>query len=164
MRYLSTRGEDAGRTFEEVLLAGLAADGGLYVPEQWPVLTADDWRTLRERPWEEVALAVMRPYMGDFLPGDSLAALIEEAAAEFDHPAVTPLKQLDDTLWLLELFHGPTLAFKDVAMQMLARLMDVALERRDERVTIIGATSGDTGSAAIEAFRHSRRASIFILH
>ncbi len=164
MDYLSTRGGDAGRSFEEVLLAGLAPDGGLYVPTRWPVLSADEWRALRNRPWEEVALAVMRPFMGGFMAGDGLAALIREAVAAFGHPAVTPLKQLDDSLWLLELFHGPTLAFKDVAMQILARLMDVALERRDARVTIVGATSGDTGSAAIEAFRHSKRADLFILH
>jgi len=164
MQYLSTRGGDAGRAFEDVLLAGLAPDGGLYVPREWPRLDAGDWRALRNRPWEEVALAVMRPYVGGFLDDGALRAVIDEAAAEFGHPAVTPLKQLDDNLWILELFHGPTLAFKDVAMQMLSRLMDIALERRDERVTIIGATSGDTGSAAIEAFRHSRRATIFILH
>ncbi len=164
MLYQSTRGGDAGRSFEDVLLAGLAPDGGLYLPAEWPELSADDWRALRNRPWAEVARAVMEPYMGGFLGGEELAALIEEAAAEFGHPAVTPLEQLDGNLWLLELFHGPTLAFKDVAMQMLARLMDAALERRDAHVTIIGATSGDTGSAAIEAFRHSRRASIFILH
>ncbi len=164
MLYHSTRGGDSGRSFEDVLLTGLAPDGGLYLPQAWPVLSADDWRALRNRPWEDVALAVMEPCTGGFLRREELADLIAEAAAEFGHPAVTPLKQLDDNLWLLELFHGPTLAFKDVAMQMLARLMDRALERRDERVTIIGATSGDTGSAAIEAFRHSRRASIFILH
>ncbi len=164
MQYLSTRGGDAGRAFEDVLLAGLAPDGGLYVPQEWPRLDAAEWRALRNRPWEEVALAVMRPYMGGFLEDKALRAVIDEAAAEFGHPAVTPMKQLDDNLWLLELFHGPTLAFKDVAMQMLSRLMDIALERRDKRVTIIGATSGDTGSAAIEAFRHSRRATIFILH
>ncbi len=164
MQYLSTRGGDAGRAFEDVLLAGLAPDGGLYVPQEWPRLDATEWRALRNRPWEEVALAVMRPYVGGFLDDGELRAVIDDAAAEFGHPAVTPLEQLDDNLWMLELFHGPTLAFKDVAMQMLSRLMDIALERRDERVTIIGATSGDTGSAAIEAFRHSRRATIFILH
>ncbi len=164
MLYHSTRGGAAGKTFEEVLLAGLAPDGGLYLPEEWPALTAQDWRALRNRPWAEVAQAVMAPYMGDFLDQEELAALIAEAAGEFGHPAVTPLEQLDANLWMLELFHGPTLAFKDVAMQMLARLMDIALERADAHVTIVGATSGDTGSSAIEAFRHSKRASIFILH
>ncbi|WP_038035124.1 threonine synthase [Thermopetrobacter sp. TC1] len=164
MRYISTRGGDRDRSFEDVLLAGLAPDGGLYVPEHWPVLSPDDWRSLRNRDWSEVAVAVMRPFMGDFLPEAALGQLIAEAAGTFNHAAVTPLKQLDDSLWLLELFHGPTLAFKDVAMQILARLMDIALERRGEKVTIIGATSGDTGSAAIEAFRHSRHVEIFILH
>ncbi len=164
MLYHSTRGGAAGKTFEDVLLAGLAPDGGLYLPQNWPALEADAWRALQNRPWEEVAVAVMAPYMGDFLSADELAGLIREAAETFGHPAVTPLVQLGGNLWMLELFHGPTLAFKDVAMQILARLMDIALARRDQHVTIIGATSGDTGSAAIEAFRHSRRADIFILH
>ena len=164
MRYLSTRGGDAGRSFSEALLAGLAPDGGLYLPQEWPRLSDADWRALRGRRWEEVAVAVMAPFMGGFLEEAELLALVEDAAATFGHPAVTPLKQLDDNLWLLELFHGPTLAFKDVAMQILARLMDEALQRLDARVTIIGATSGDTGSAAIEAFRHSARADIFTLH
>ena len=164
MRYLSTRGGDADRSFQDVLLAGLAADGGLYVPARWPALNAADWRALRNQPWAEVAVAVMHPFIGDFLTEAELLTVVEDAAGAFDHAATTPLSQLDDNLWLLELFHGPTLAFKDVAMQVLARLMDIALHRRDARVTIIGATSGDTGSAAIEAFRHSSRADIFILH
>ena len=164
MKYLSTRGGDAGRSFEDVLLAGLAPDGGLYVPETWPAFPKEEWRALRNLSWAGVAAMVMKPFVGDFLSGQELQALVEDAQATFHHAATTPLKQLDDALFLLELFHGPTLAFKDVAMQILARMMDIALMRRDRHVTIIGATSGDTGSAAIEAFRHSRRVRIFILH
>ncbi len=164
MHYLSTRGGDANRTFEDVLLAGLAPDGGLYVPEHWPAFPKEEWRGLRNLSWGGVAAMVMKPFVGDFLTGQELHALVEGAQATFHHAATTPLKQLDDALFLLELFHGPTLAFKDVAMQILARMMDIALMRREAHVTIIGATSGDTGSAAIEAFRHSSRARIFILH
>ena len=164
MQYLSTRGNDAGRSFEDVLLAGLAPDGGLYVPEEWPNFPKGEWRGLRNLSWGGVAAMIMKPFVGDFLTGQELHALVEDAQATFHHAATTPLKQLDDALFLLELFHGPTLAFKDVAMQILARMMDIALMRRGQRVTIIGATSGDTGSAAIEAFRHSSRVNIFILH
>ena len=164
MQYLSTRGGDAGRSFEDVLLAGLAPDGGLYVPEQWPSFPKGEWRGLRNLSWGGVAAMVMKPFVGDFLTGQELHALVEDAQTTFHHAATTPLKQLDDALFLLELFHGPTLAFKDVAMQILARMMDIALMRRGQHVTIIGATSGDTGSAAIEAFRHSSRVRIFILH
>ncbi len=164
MQYLSTRGNDAGRSFEDVLLAGLAPDGGLYVPEEWPNFPKGEWRGLRNLSWGGVAAMIMKPFVGDFLTGQELHALVEDAQATFHHTATTPLKQLDDALFLLELFHGPTLAFKDVAMQILARMMDIALMRRGQRVTIIGATSGDTGSAAIEAFRHSSRVNIFILH
>ncbi len=164
MQYLSTRGGDAGKSFEDVLLAGLAADGGLFVPAEWPCFSKGEWRSLQNHSWAGVAAMVMKPFVGDFLTGQELHALVEDAQETFSHAATTPLKQLDDTLFLLELFHGPTLAFKDVAMQILARMMDIALMRRGETVTIVGATSGDTGSAAIEAFRHSSRVRIFILH
>ena len=119
---------------------------------------------LQGRPYEEVALAVMRPFIGGAMPEQGLREMIDAAYASFGHPAVAPLKQLDDNQWLLELFHGPTLAFKDVAMQLLARLMDWALEKRRSTATIVGATSGDTGGAAIEAFRDSRHATVFMLH
>ncbi len=164
MKYVSTRGGDAGKSFEDVLLAGLAEDGGLYVPEEWPRFPKGEWRALQNHSWAGVAASVMKPFVGDFLTGQELQVLVEDAQQTFSHAATTPLKQLDDGLFLLELFHGPTLAFKDVAMQILARMMDIALVRRDMRITIVGATSGDTGSAAIEAFRHSRRVRIFILH
>ena len=164
MKYVSTRGQAPVLDFEDALLSGLARDGGLYVPESWPALTADELRALRGKPYADVAMAVIQPFVGESLPPQQLRTMIDEAYATFGHPAVTPLKQLDANQWLLELFHGPTLAFKDVAMQLLSRLMDWALERRNTRATIVGATSGDTGGAAIDAFRTSTRTSIFILH
>jgi len=164
VRYVSTRGEAPELGFEEVLLTGLARDGGLYVPARWPQFSARDLRHLRGKSYEEVAFAVLTPFMAGAVPEANLKAMIAEAYATFGHPAVAPLKQLDDNQWLLELFHGPTLAFKDVAMQLLARLMDWSLARHHRRATIVGATSGDTGGAAIEAFRNSQHASIFILH
>jgi threonine synthase len=164
LRYVSTRGEAPELTFEEVLLTGLARDGGLYVPAQWPRLSAARLRDLRGKSYEDVAFAVLQPFVGDDVPAADLQRMIVEAYGQFGHPAVAPLKQLDDNHFLLELFHGPTLAFKDVAMQLLSRLMDYALGRHRRRATIVGATSGDTGGAAIEAFKDSRHASIFILH
>jgi threonine synthase len=164
VRYVSTRGEAPELGFEEVLLTGLARDGGLYVPRQWPELGSRDIVNLRGRSYEEVAFRVMHPFIGDAIPEPDLREMITGAYASFGHPAVAPLKQLDDNQWLLELFHGPTLAFKDVAMQLLARLMDWALAKRSARATIVGATSGDTGGAAIEAFRNSRHACVFMMH
>jgi threonine synthase len=164
LQYVSTRGTAPVLGFEDVLLTGLAGDGGLYVPRAWPEWSADDFQRLAGRPYAEVAFAVMRPFIGDAIPEPDFRRMVEEVYARFDHPAVTPLKQLDANQWLLELFHGPTLAFKDLAMQLLARLIDWALERQDSHATIIGATSGDTGGAAVEAFRGSRRAQLFILH
>ncbi|MGI9465259.1 MAG: threonine synthase, partial [Aestuariivirgaceae bacterium] len=164
MKYVSTRGQAPELGFEDALLTGLARDGGLYVPEVWPALTDDQLTALSGKPYADVAYAVIRPFIGASLPDDQLRQMISEAYAGFGHPAVAPLKQLDANHWLLELFHGPTLAFKDVAMQLLARLMDWALEKRDARAVIVGATSGDTGGAAIDAFKASARTSIFILH
>ena len=161
MRYVSTRGHAAGRDFAGVLLAGLAEDGGLYVPESWPTLDLD---ALRGLPYAALAARVIQPFVGDFLTPDRLLALCHDAYAGFGHPAVTPLVQLDAGLWALELFHGPTLAFKDVAMQLLARLFDEALARDGQHVTIVGATSGDTGSAAIEACRGRAHLDVAILH
>jgi threonine synthase len=134
------------------------------VPQDWPQWSAEDFQRLAGRPYGEVAFAVVRPFLGDAIPEPEFRRMIEGVYARFDHPAVAPLRQLDANHWLLELFHGPTLAFKDIAMQLLARLMDWALERNDSHATIIGATSGDTGGAAVEAFRGSRRAQLFILH
>ncbi|MBT5456997.1 MAG: threonine synthase, partial [Rhodospirillaceae bacterium] len=164
MRYVSTRGSAPILEFEDAVLAGLARDGGLYVPEDWPVLSADLLRGLRGKPYTEVAYQVMAPFVGDAISESDLRAMIVESYAGFDHPAVAPLRQLDANRWLLELFHGPTLAFKDFALQLLGRLFDHILAKRGERVTIVGATSGDTGSAAIEACRDRDAIDIFILH
>ncbi|MBC8038621.1 MAG: threonine synthase [Rhizobiales bacterium] len=164
MRYQSTRGEAPELGFEDVLLTGLARDGGLYVPAQWPQLSAATIRNLRGASYQDVAFTVLHPFIGGAIPDADLKSMLAAAYGAFGHPAVAPLKQLDGNQWLLELFHGPTLAFKDVAMQLLARLMDWALAKRGTRATIVGATSGDTGGAAIEAFKASRHASIFILH
>ena len=163
MRYISTRGRAPVLEFDEVLLAGLARDGGLYVPESWPRFTPDQFRALRGLPYAELAFQVVRPFVGGRIPDADLRRISAEAYADFGHAAVAPLKQLDANLWLMELFHGPTIAFKDMAMQMLARLFDHVLKRRGERVTIVGATSGDTGSAAIEACRGRDAIDVFIL-
>jgi threonine synthase len=164
VRYVSTRGEAPELAFEDVLLTGLARDGGLYLPAQWPKFSESEIAALGGRPYSDVAFAVIAKFAGSEVPLADLKAMIVDAYQAFGHPAVTPLKQLDADQWLLELFHGPTLAFKDVAMQFLARVMDWALAHRKLRATIVGATSGDTGGAAIEAFKTSRHASIFILH
>lgn len=153
MRYISTRGNAPALSFKEALLVGLASDGGLYVPEVWPSFTPEDMATFRGKPYAEVAFAVMSKFIGDEIDSDTLKAMINEAYAGFHHPATVPLVQLGPNSWLLELFHGPTLAFKDVAMQILARLMDHVLTERGERLTIVGATSGDTGGAALAAFK-----------
>ena len=164
LRYISTRGEAPVLGFEDVLLGGPARDGGLYVPENWPELAPERLAALGGAAYVDIAEAVMAPFVDGAIPPADFRGMIEQAYAGFGHPAVTPLKQLDANLWLLELFHGPTLAFKDLAMQLLAPMMDWALTKRGERVTIIGATSGDTGGAAIEAFRQSRRIELFMLH
>ncbi|MGD9828490.1 MAG: threonine synthase [Hyphomicrobiaceae bacterium] len=164
MKYVSTRGEAPRLGFEDVLLAGLARDGGLYVPAEWPRLTPEEIAAFAGARYEDVAFAVMRPFMGDAVPADELRAMIEAAYAGFAHRSIAPLVEIAPNDWVLELFHGPTLAFKDVAMQVLARLMDRTLDKRGERATIIGATSGDTGGAAIEAFRGREAIDVFILY
>ena len=164
MRYISTRGQAPARDFAGVLLAGLAEDGGLYVPESWPALSAAEWRELRGLPYPALAARLLGPFVGEAVPEAALEAICRDAYAGFGHPAVVPLVQLDTSLFVQELFHGPTLAFKDLALQILGRLFERVLAERDERVTIIGATSGDTGSAAIEAFAGRERVDIVILH
>lgn len=164
MQYVSTRGAAPVLGFEDVLLAGLARDGGLYVPQTWPQFSAEDIRALRGLPYSEIAVRVMLPFLGGAIAEDEFRAIVQDAYASFDHSAVTPLVQLDQRTWVLELFHGPTLAFKDVALQLLGRLFDHVLAKRGERVTIVGATSGDTGSAAIEACRDRQNIDIFIMH
>ncbi len=164
MRYVSTRGDAPVHGFSDVLLAGLAEDGGLYVPDHWPQMSRAEIADLAGRPYVDVALRVTQPFIGDAIAPANLRTMTERAYAGFAHTSVAPLRQLGDNLFSLELFHGPTLAFKDVAMQWLARLMDDALRRRGRRATIVGATSGDTGAAAIEAFRSSERVDVFILY
>jgi threonine synthase len=163
VNYVSTRGEAPVLGFEDALLAGLARDGGLYVPETWPVLSRDAIADFSGRPFHEVAATVVGALSGGASAAADLARMTKEAYATFGHAAVTPLVQVAPNTFILELFHGPTLAFKDVAMQLLARLMDYVLAKRGERATIVGATSGDTGGAAIEAFRKSTRTDVMIL-
>jgi len=161
LRYLSTRGAASALGFDDVLLTGLARDGGLFLPESWPSL---DLNSLIGLDYPDLAARVMQPFLGGRIEPAVFAGLVRNAYADFGHQAVAPLKQIDARTWLLELFHGPTLAFKDVAMQLLGRLYDHLLAERAQRVTIVGATSGDTGSAAIEACRDRDRIDIFILH
>ncbi len=164
MRYISTRGQAPVLDFEDVLLTGLARDGGLYLPEEWPQISPDDLRSWRGLSYSDLAFRVMHPFVAGALSDDEFREIVDASYASFSHPAVAPLRQLDANLFLLELFHGPTLAFKDFALQVLGRLFDHVLTRRGERTTIVGATSGDTGSAAIEACRGRDAIDIFILH
>jgi threonine synthase len=163
VRYISTRGEAPPLGFVEATLAGLARDGGLYVPAAWPQLDTDTIARFAGRPYAEVAVEVIRPFVGDAIAEHDLARMTREAYGQFRHPAVAPLIQFGVSDFILELFHGPTLAFKDLAMQLLGRLMDQMLTSRGERTTIVVATSGDTGGAAIEAFRGRARADLFVL-
>lgn len=165
-RYISTRGQAPALEFDDVLLTGLARDGGLYVPDVWPTLTGGDIRALAGIGYADAAVKVMTPFLGarSAVSADAFRGLVEGAYGTFDHKATTPLTQLDQRTWLLELFHGPTLAFKDVALQLLGRLFDHVLAARGQRVTIVGATSGDTGSAAIEACRDRDNVDVVILH
>lgn len=163
MRYISTRGEAPVLDFPDALLAGLARDGGLYVPEAWPALTPEAIASLSGQPYAEVAKRVLAPFVDGAIARGDLERMIDEAYASFRHPAVTPLVQLSASEWVLELFHGPTLAFKDCAMQLLGRLMDHVLKARGQRATIVGATSGDTGGAAVEAFKGLDQVDIVIL-
>ncbi len=163
MRYVSTRGQAPVLAFADAVLAGLARDGGLYLPETWPQLAPETIAGFAGKPYHEVAAGVIAPFAAGSIGPDIIARLTRDAYADFGHPAVAPLVQIAPGQFILELFHGPTLAFKDVAMQLLARLMDHILESRGERATIAGATSGDTGGAAIEAFRGSSRVDAFIL-
>lgn len=163
MQYVSTRGEAPELGFLDTILAGLARDGGLYMPATWPQFSKAEIAALRGKSYEEVAFAIMAPFVGGEIPDDVQKKIISDAYATFRHRAVAPLVQIGPNHFVLELFHGPTMAFKDVAMQWLARVMDYALAERGERATIIGATSGDTGGAAIEAFRGRENTDIFIL-
>ncbi|MCM2477795.1 threonine synthase [Rhizobium sp. CG5] len=163
MDYISTRGEAPHLGFCDALMAGLARDGGLYLPRKWPEMKKKEIRALRGKSYQEIAFAVLSPFVDGEIEDEALRGMIDEAYATFRHPAVAPLVQTGPNSYVLELFHGTTLAFKDVAMQLLARLMDHVLTKRGERATIVGATSGDTGGAAIDAFAGRESVDIFIL-
>ena len=164
MTYHSTRGQAPVLAFDDVLLAGLARDGGLYLPQTWPQFSKTEMAAMAGLPYAELATRVMTPFLDGTLHADDFAALVAETYAGFEHAAVAPLKELGRNDWLLELFHGPTLAFKDYALQLLGRLFDHVLTRKGRRVTIVGATSGDTGSPAIEACRDRDAVDVVILH
>ncbi|WP_276118903.1 threonine synthase [Pararhizobium qamdonense] len=163
VKYISTRGEAPSLGFCDALLAGLGRDGGLYVPEQWPSFTKKEIRALRGQSYQDIAFTVLSPFIDGEIPDATFRAMIDEAYSTFRHPAIAPVVQTGANAFIMELFHGSTLAFKDVAMQLLARLMDHVLTERNERATIVGATSGDTGGAAIDAFAGRDRTDIFIL-
>ena len=164
LTYVSTRGAAPELDFADVLLAGLAVDGGLYVPSTWPALPVGSLGRFASMDYPSVAVEVMWPFVEGSIERDSFEAAVHDAYATFDTPEVVPLYDLGDDVHLAELWHGPTLAFKDIALQLVGRLFDLELRRRAERVTIVGATSGDTGSAAIEALRDRDTAEVFILH
>ena len=164
MKYISTRGQAPALNFEQVLLTGLAADGGLYVPETLPSFSREEIAAMASLDYPQLALKIISPFVDDCIPAADLKAIIDETYAEFRHNAVAPMVQLAANQWVLELFHGPTLAFKDFALQLLGRLLDYVLERKHQKVVIMGATSGDTGSAAIEGCKRCKNIDIYILH
>jgi len=164
VKYVSTRGSTSEQTFEDVLLSGLARDGGLFVPTEWPHVSLAEIAALAPLSYTQIVTRIVRPFIEDTLVSDAeLTRIVDQAYDEFRDPAIAPLRQLDDDTWLLELFHGPTLAFKDFALQLLGGLFDHVLGKRGEHLTIVGATSGDTGSAAIEACRDRDNLDIFML-
>lgn len=163
MRYVSTRGQSPSVGFVDAVLAGLAPDGGLYVPQEWPSFTRDEIAAFAGRPYAEVATAVLAKFVGDEIDGETLAVMCAEAYASFTHAAVVPVRQIGPGGFIAELFHGPSLAFKDVAMQLLARLSDHVLGQQKRTQTILCATSGDTGGAAVEAFRGRANTKIVVM-
>lgn len=164
MRYISTRGKAPAASFEEVVLTGLAPDGGLYIPETVPSISRAQLEAWAKLSYSDLAFDVIRLYVAGAIPDDKLKEMIDASYASFSHPDVTPVSQLYANQWVLELYHGPTLAFKDVALQLLGRLLDYFLEKRQQHVAILGATSGDTGSAALEGCKHCKFVDLFILH
>jgi threonine synthase len=169
MEYISTRGSAPALDFAGATLAGLASDGGLYVPREWPSFSPAEIAGMAGLSYAELAQRIMLPFVADSLSAEKLLELTTAAYGRFAHRAVTPLKQFDEQQWLLELFHGPTLAFKDVALQLLGLLFEEFLGRpskdgSDQSLTIVGATSGDTGSAAIDAVAGRAKIDIFMLH
>jgi len=164
MKYISTRGGVEPQGFEDVVLAGLAADGGLFVPEQLPRFSVEEIASWSDLSYQELALKIITPFVGGSIPEQDLRQLIEKSYAGFRHKGIAPLVQAGHNQWIMELFHGPTLAFKDFALQFLGNLLDYILDKRKQKVVIMGATSGDTGSAAIEGCRQCKNLDIFILH
>ena len=166
MQYVSTRGEAPILQFGEVLLEGLAIDGGLYLPDKWPEITVEDLgaATGSKPSYKDIAVKILRPFTSDTVQHQDLELLVDRAYSSFAHSDVAPLKEIGTNTWLLELFHGPTLAFKDIALQLVGQMFDYELAKRHERITIVGATSGDTGSAAIEACKGRAALNIVILH
>ncbi len=164
MLYVSTRGQAPVLSFEEVVTTGVAKDGGLYVPEVLPTFSTDQIKAMRGMSYQELAFTVMQPFVAGDIEDDVLKSLIDKAYASFRHDAIAPVVPLHDNVHVLELFHGPTLAFKDFALQFLGQLFDYVLSKEQRHVTIIGATSGDTGSAAIEGCKHSEWVNMFIFH
>ena len=164
MKYISTRGQAPALNFEEVLLTGLASDGGLYVPQSLPVFSAQEIADMASMDYAQLAQKIITPFVDDCIPAEDFKTILQETYAEFRHNAVAPMVQIAANQWVLELFHGPTLAFKDFALQLLGRLLDYVLERKHQKVVIMGATSGDTGSAAIEGCKRCNNIDIFILH
>lgn len=163
MQYISTRGQAPTLPFSDALLAGLARDGGLYLPQSYPKFSPSELKAMEGKSYEEIAFLALKPFVGESFSDADFKAMIKAAYGSFRHKAVTPLVQTYTNEWVLELFHGPTLAFKDLAMQLLGRMMDNVLSSRGQRATIVGATSGDTGGAAIEAFKGLSQVDIFIL-
>jgi threonine synthase len=164
MRYISTRGRSPACSFEQVLLTGLAPDGGLYVPETLPTFSQQEIASWSGLPYDQLAFKVIKPFVNGEIPDDVLQSLISDSYKEFSHPAIAPLRMLGVNEWVLELYCGPTLAFKDFALQLLGRLLDYVLIRDNKKVAVLGATSGDTGSAALEGCRHCKNIDLFILH
>jgi threonine synthase len=164
MKYISTRGKAPKLSFEDAVITGLASDGGLYVPETIPTFTPAEIAAMAGLSYQELMLKIITPFIGDEIPQKILNNLVYESYSEFRHEAIAPLKQIDNQQFILELFHGPTMAFKDFALQFLGRMFDYILTKRGQKVVIVGATSGDTGSAAIEGCRHSKHVNMFILH
>ncbi len=164
MKYISTRGTAPALNFEDAVIAGLASDGGLYVPETIPQFSKDEIAEMARLPYQELMMRIITPFIGDEIDEDTLREIVYASYADFRHEAIAPLKQIDNQEFILELFHGPTMAFKDFALQFLGRIFDHILTKNNEDVVIVGATSGDTGSAAIEGCRHSKHVKMFILH
>jgi threonine synthase len=164
IKYISTRGNAPKLSFKDVIFEGLASDGGLYIPESWPSLSKDIIDSFSSMTYQEIAYEVISPYIDSSLTEKNLKDIIDKSYACFDNPEITPLKKLNNEHYLLELYHGPTYAFKDLAMQFISQLMDFYLKENNQSINILGATSGDTGAAAIEGFKNVKSAKIFILH